>query len=162
MPELSKTYQSLVVDRRDIFKKRVPVLMNTLRAKTTVLKKLFEKRDSILEQTLQSLQSSLGICEESFATLEPMLHRIETLDVSTVRVDVANKIAQTVTHQDLVLLYEIDSIYLKLLSYFKLVKTSEIISEELTNFIHFKLGNFGKIAEQNHMEDLDTWMDDNL
>jgi DNA polymerase elongation subunit (family B) len=157
-----KCYQELLSEREDALRKRMPIMQNSMRMKIAQLRKLFQKRDNILESCISTLHSRVGIDKENFDTLEPILKNIEMLGDTEIREKLVDDIKTNVTHNDLLLLNEIDNLYLQMLSMYKIVKMTQIIIEELTQFIHYKLGDSTRTSQANHLDDLDDWMNENL
>jgi DNA polymerase elongation subunit (family B) len=154
-------YKGLLAQRKGLAARQLPMLHEQLRGRVQYLRKLFSKRDNILEQCISGLSATVGIEGENFDTLEPIIQRINGLDTRDLRVKINREIGQTVTHQDLLTLSDIDGLYLRLLSIHKLVRITEIVTNELDNFIHYKLGGV-PVGAMNHLDDLDEFMEEHM
>lgn len=152
-------YRGLLIQRKALAARRLPMLHEQLRSKVQYLRKLFNKRDNILEQCITGLSSTVGIEGENFDTLEPIIERINGLDTCELRVDINREIVRTVTHQDLMTLGDIDAMYLRLLSIHKLVRITEIVTNDIDNYIHYKLGG---VPARGDTDDIDDWIADNI
>lgn len=151
-------YRELAASRRLRASQLLPGLNQRLRDNIQKLRKLFTKRDNILEQCISRLSGAVGIDRENFDTLELIRANIEKLDTSALRERINGEIGLRVTHGDLMVLNEIDSVYLKILSVQKVVRVTEMVLDELGNYLHYKLG----APVRADIEDLDEWMQDNI
>lgn len=157
-----KVYRILLAERESMLRRQMPQLLTTLRNRTVRLRKLFMKRDTMLENCIAGLTSVVGADNENFDTLEPILQRIESLDESKIRSQLSQDIVRNVTHADLITLNEIDTLYLRMLALYKKVKVTGIVVSDLNDFLHSKLGDVSRVHQIDHLKDLDEWMSANL
>lgn len=155
-------YKTLVGERKAIFQRTVPHLRAKLRAKTNMLKALFEKRDQILEANIQQWNARIGIERENFESLDLIIGKIERLNEEELLLGIAQSIKTNIVYDDLLLLGEIDTLYLKLLSVAKLVNTTQMVFDELTSYVHYKLSDVSLIHETDHLRDLNEFIEDNI
>ena len=158
--QMRTSYREMLTSRKNMMDKQLPLLMTKMQTKTAQLRKMFKKRDDILSNSIMEMQSKVGIDQENFDTLEIIIQRIKNLDNEELRTKIAQEIRDNVTHDDLVLLNDIDTLYLEMLSMLKIVKTTSKIAEEINKIVHTKLGDTTHLDQENHLDDLDDWLDE--